>query len=444
MKKIGVIKQKGQALVIIAVAMIGLLAIGALSVDASLVMFSRRNAQGAADAAVLAGAYYLTQGMSDSQAQTYALLAAHDNGFDTADPHVIEVTYEHPPTSGPYAGDDEYVKVIIKHEITTTLGSFLFGSTSEDVVEATAQYATSSGGLFGGYGMMAVGDSGQGITVTGNSRIYVYGAGIFTNSSSSNAVYLSGSGEIHTDGELAAVGDCNPAGNPRVYSIDTDPGGWAKCWWPVDFTIPNCAGHASNASVISEVFAVPVPSTTLVGTITETIYNNHPVYGGWKRDKIVTPGIHTGNTTFDACNVVTLQPGIHYFEGKLTITSDAIVNGDKVLIVANDDVTIDGNTDTYLTAMDTGDWAGIIIFGTSNMDSFTDTASGELYYSGTLFAPYAHCTVSGHGDVVTQADAMPSQIICDSIQVDGSGIFTLDANPDYTYNNSNPRIELSQ
>jgi hypothetical protein len=103
--------ESGQAIVIIALMLVGLIGFLGLAVDGGGMFLLYRNVQSATDAAVVAASYALcTDG--DPVAAAYA--AAELNGYknDAADPNTL-VTVNNPPLNGEKAGDDDYVEITI-------------------------------------------------------------------------------------------------------------------------------------------------------------------------------------------------------------------------------------------------------------------------------------------------------------------------------------------
>src|SRR6185369_7636392 len=126
--------ERGQALILIAFAALGLFAIAGLAIDGSAKYSDRRHAQNAADTAALAGAYAKVTG--DSTWQLVALNRANDNGYDNTHVSVDgtltnDVHVSSPPQSGIYKCPDpgdpiqvhfnchDYVQVIIDSNVNT-------------------------------------------------------------------------------------------------------------------------------------------------------------------------------------------------------------------------------------------------------------------------------------------------------------------------------------
>src|SRR5690348_13532872 len=98
-------RERGQALILIAFAALGLFAIAGLAIDGSAKYSDRRHAQNAADTAALAGAYAKVTG--NSTWELVALNRAGDNGYDdshaSADGTLTNDVYVYsPPQSGIY------------------------------------------------------------------------------------------------------------------------------------------------------------------------------------------------------------------------------------------------------------------------------------------------------------------------------------------------------
>src|SRR5689334_19414413 len=105
--------QRGQALVMIALAAIGLFAFAALAIDGSAVFSDRRHAQNAADTGVLQAALTKIRGGDWERA---GLNRAKSNGYD--DNGISnDVLFYNPPISGPYLGDDQYIQVKIRSDV---------------------------------------------------------------------------------------------------------------------------------------------------------------------------------------------------------------------------------------------------------------------------------------------------------------------------------------
>src|SRR5688572_27552570 len=89
-------RESGQALVIIALLMLGLLAATGLAVDGGGLFFLQRDAQNATDASVLSASYAIC---TDGDPVAAGLATMASNGFDN-NGNSNMVFINHPPTSG--------------------------------------------------------------------------------------------------------------------------------------------------------------------------------------------------------------------------------------------------------------------------------------------------------------------------------------------------------
>ena len=124
MKKIN--SQKGQALILIALAMVGLVGFIALAVDGGRVLSDRRHAQNAADTSVLAAALKKVKGGTSVEVKNAGKNRATSNGYTTGtNGAIVEVNFcnESGVTcQGLPAGADsaDYIRVRITSIVATT------------------------------------------------------------------------------------------------------------------------------------------------------------------------------------------------------------------------------------------------------------------------------------------------------------------------------------
>src|SRR5215211_2967834 len=105
--------EKGQSLILIALAAIALFAFTALAIDGSRIFSDRRHAQNAADTAALDAALVKTRG-GDWEAG--GLQRALSNGYNN-NGTTNNVIFYNPPVDGPYQGSDEYIQVKIRSDV---------------------------------------------------------------------------------------------------------------------------------------------------------------------------------------------------------------------------------------------------------------------------------------------------------------------------------------
>lgn len=177
-------KQKGQALILITLSIVGVVGLAALAIDGGNAFMIRRDAQGAADAAALAGALAKHRGETIS---TVAQARATSNGF-TNNGTTNTVVVNNPPgnscdgTPGPYFGDSEYVQVLITTTTETFFATIVGIAETESCVEAVARAKTGgTAAPFFGNAVVGLNPNGYGFDAWGNSDWIIEGSGVFTN-----------------------------------------------------------------------------------------------------------------------------------------------------------------------------------------------------------------------------------------------------------------------
>jgi len=392
----------GQALILIAAALAGLLLGIGLALDTGQLFVSRRAAQTAADAGAWAGAVILYAGGSAAQARTAAAADATLNGY--TDGGLITVTTASPPASGTYANDPGYIDVTITEQVPTR---FLFGASAGRTavtVHAVAGLARSGSGL----AVVVTRASGSAtLSLTSSTRLTVTGGGTNTNSSNNNAVSV-GVGGLLTATFHRVTGGVNAAD----------------------------AGRMSPAPVTG-VPAAADPFAGLAGPATSGV----PVFGGQSITTTVTlnPGIFTGLITVGNGGVARLNPGNYIFRAGLTTTGTGslVLNatGGVLLYNANANypaaggvcgsLSLAGTGTLTLAASRTGSYAGLLMFqdractGAAAVTVRTGTS-----LSGTLYVPAATLTIS-----VANSITIASQIVAEQLVVNGNNTLTMTFTP---------------
>ena len=106
-----------------AIAMTVLLGTGGLAVDVSYWYATKRSAQSAADAAALAGALEVARGTNETTMKIMAKADAAENGYTEGADTIIDIN--NPPSTGPYATDNDAVEAIIQQTVPGFLSRML-------------------------------------------------------------------------------------------------------------------------------------------------------------------------------------------------------------------------------------------------------------------------------------------------------------------------------
>jgi hypothetical protein len=181
--------EKGQALILITLAAIGLFAFAALAIDGSMAFSNKRHAQNAADAAALAGALSYAREGNTSNIEAVALTRAQSNGYenipgDTST--VVTVTISNVPEEecpGDAKGKD--ITVTIQSYLDTTFSKVI----GRDQIASGATATSRACGyelvpMFEGNAIVGLDPDGTCAIDTGNSgskEWFTRGGGVFSN-----------------------------------------------------------------------------------------------------------------------------------------------------------------------------------------------------------------------------------------------------------------------
>src|SRR5260221_4955116 len=194
--------EKGQALIVVALAAMVLFGFAALAIDGSMAFSDRRHAQNAADTAALAGALAFTRG---NDVLTSATGRATDNDYTTTSnaTKLVEVFIHDVPTGAcPGKAPGKDIEVKITSVVNTTFARILGRTHFTNVVSATARgcgYIVSP--LFPGNAIVGLDHlytqngnhlAGCGFDTGGNGTRKILGGGVFFHGGSSNTCISSG------------------------------------------------------------------------------------------------------------------------------------------------------------------------------------------------------------------------------------------------------------
>jgi Flp pilus assembly protein TadG len=383
--------ERGQALVLMALALIGLLGFTALAIDGGLVYADRRRAQNGSDASSLAGGAaaalslensyvtYAQWNCSDSRilaaeqaAKTAAISRAGDNDYsidlDTSD-HNAVTTNCGQEDHGFWIDKFIDITTLISSPTQTSFVHFVFSGPLINNVEAVTRVRPSQP-LVLGHAIVALNDAGcsghsNGANFHGNAETIVHGGGVYTNGclrANGGPVII-----VH-DGPINYVGETD--GNMGAFS-------------PAPQQVPPV--------VEPDDYFVPPPDCS------------HP----------------------DAHNVANLDsdldPGLYCLSGDLRINGGDTVVGDGVTIyVPNGEIWINGNATVQLSAPGPGSdpaIEGILFYlPPSNHNPVQLNGTSDSYFQGVVLAPGSDVNVLGTGDVT----AYRSQIIGWNVEVGGT------------------------
>ncbi|MCL9781416.1 pilus assembly protein TadG-related protein [Vibrio sp. S4M6] len=199
-------KSRGLVTVMTTMAMLLLVAMAGMALDTGNTLARYRDAQTAADAAALAGAYELFYGNTGS-INSSATTAASTNGYvDGVDG--VSITINSPPTSGIYNGDASSVEVIIDHQMPTSFLSTIGFTNLDYQVRAVANGNVGSSRNC----VYVLGSSGENSLQVASSSSLDTNCGIYVNSDNSDSLAVE-SGSCLSGTSITTVGGHTGAGS---------------------------------------------------------------------------------------------------------------------------------------------------------------------------------------------------------------------------------------
>jgi len=421
-------REGGQALIIIALAAIGLFGITGLAIDGTAKFSDRRHAQNSADAAALASALALGKGQTDWKLE--ALDVADENGYNNnlvSNNVDVYRCDESGSSCGAYAGSSQYVQVIITSKINTYFARVIGVNQTQNTVQAVA--LTRKGGpLFNGASIVSLnpspncssggGGGGGSVDIGGNGKIYLDGGGIFVNSNAA-----CGYSRTSCAVELIAVNGAN------ISSAGSEINNECSLETPIDtneteeqVVIPHEVYMPDRPNECSQTALAP----NLLGVDASGVQN-------W----LIHPGYYTD---FPQAGLIAnnkniyLEPGVYCVDSDLQWSGATFkyldgTSGITIYITSGHNFSININSPILLNASNSGDYAGYLIILDGDQGSIENcniNGGSYLDMNGTVFAPY--CNITINGDSSTQSN-FNAQIIGWDVKLGGNNIITFTYNP---------------
>lgn len=413
-KRAPMTRERGQALILAALGMAVFLAFVAMAIDVGIAYQERRNLQNAADSAALAGAKVLATSGDAAAARAEAAKYLSDYGYNSG--YSVNI----PPTSGPAAGDANYVEVIVNGStpplFRAPIGGTVWNLNGRAVAGANPLAVPA-------YNFVSLRDDCKKHTllIKAGGNLVVEGS-IYTNSCSfdhaddpqkcaeGDAFDVFGGGSIQADA-IYVVGGWEVDGG------SCNPTSWVS---PVPLT------HQPVYPDPYASLAGPDPNTLPVRNGTPTAPSKLVISSG---TVTLNPGVYWGGIQVKNSAVANLNPGIYYIGGGgFEVRDSARLNAPDVMIY-NTNAPQGGRNGKYgaiklstsgsvtLGAQESGLFAGMVIFQDRNngQDITLDPGNGIDGLQGTLYAPHDDATV-----IVTASGTANMQIMAGEIRIDGA------------------------
>jgi len=329
---------------------------------------TERKLQHAADLAAYGAAVRLYRGDEEDVLDAVGLHVASESGF-RQDHGAIAVN--HPPLSGPYAGDPGMVEV--------------------DLTEAVDRYFTQ---------FFAAGDS---VSLSGRAVAEYMGGTVCAlalSTTANNALHASGSASATFENcVVASNSESNSSFHMQGATLNADcvytAGGYKETGGNNTLTLTDCSGVEVDHDPIDDPYEdvpVPTPSTACInpGTVENTTLTptlSHP--SGVSYVRYCSLNVK-GNVTFN--------PGLYFIDGAFGNTGVTNLSGSGVTFVLGGDVTLTGNITMTLSAPAEGQpHAGFLFFGDKDAtkETIKITGNSTSVLTGSVYFKTGNLTYTG-------------------------------------------------
>ena len=419
------LKESGQALVIFALAAIGIFGIVALAIDGSAKFSDRRHAQNAADTAAMAAALELARGTANwaSNARNIADENGYDGNLVTNTVWVYQcsnIPVGSPVDCGPYNGYSSYVQAVITSRVNTFFAKVIGIDQTQNTVH-TVSYWSEGGPLYPGMAFVQYKTSGTNcpgeFIVSGAGTVIVDGGGLFINSNNpggNNCGAFTQSG-CHTTLEVINGGAITAVGDIALQS--------------------SCSGQVISPSMTEGATPLPFPPDPLpppgecaAGTL-GYVQNNYPTNG----TSTIWPGKYDTLPPAQATErIIVMKPGNYcIFEAVQVTGSNTEIYGSDVFIYIRynshktNPLSFAGGT-VEIDAPNTGDYEGYLIYvdpGAIVGGAYVGPSKGcringgaDDTFTGTILAPYCDFEINGGGN----PDGFHAQLIAYTVDLSGN------------------------
>lgn len=414
--------EKGQAIIIIIFAIVGLIGMSALAIDGTNAYADSRRAETAASAAALTAALTRIEGGNWRAA---ALSTAAANGYNNDGENSL-VELNTPPLSGPYAGNAEYIEVIITSRLQTYFANVIGIPYITNVATAVSQSKPSVlGEMFPGYALVSLAPRSECEAISGRRRpafwihgeatINLEGGGLFVNSNNPNCAFISfGSGSVRVRDDSSRITVVGGADIQKPQLITPFPIQTSAPYipYPPPYLLPKIGCGTTMAEV-----------DEITGTMTP---------GNWDED------------IFPPEEVTVLNAGVYCINGDVVVEGGQTLIADNVVLVVDGGIDISNNAYVQLSAPTGGKYKGLLIYmDIENKSIVKLSGTGDSSYTGTILAPAADIRITGLSSF--DGGIYRSQIIGYFIEITGIDNIYLRYNDEQNYDTfTMPEVILGQ
>jgi hypothetical protein len=381
--------ERGQALIIIVFAILGLMGVVGLAVDGGNIYLDRIRAQNTADTVALNAALQRINNQGNWLASGFQR-AAESGYANDGRRSIVEINS--PPGSGKYRGNIEYIQVIITSNVRTYLaGAIGIGQLTNRVEAISRTKPARYEPMLGGAAVVSLApasecDRQRAFWVHGEATLDISNSGIFVNSGNPHcALITEANGSIRIDnGRIAVVGGASVKKPKLLTPYPPDIGATPIAFPNVPFFMPKVGcSHDAKLSL-----------------------DGHTLYPGSWNDPIFPPK-----------GVNILESGVYCVNGDFILNSKDELEGNGVVIkVEHGRVQFAGGATYSLHAPTSGKLAGLLLYlPLENTSKVQLNGSSEATLAGAILAPGAEVHLNGYDNPA----GWKTQIIGYTVDVDG-------------------------
>lgn len=354
--------RRGHVAVIAAICAPVMIAGAGIGAESGYWYYQQRLTQMSADVSAFAGAVEARSGQPLEVIRATALAEAERHGYR---PELGNLEVNNPPLSGPNR-NLRSVEVIIQQTHPRHFSRLFLDEDISFRVRAVARFDEPGPAC-----ILALDPAGdQSLLFSGSTDVTLTGCDLMSNSINAQAVAITGSGQITTS-------CANAVGGMNITS---------------QLTLTECVEPRLNMPPALD------PMAGLVAPVAGGCRNLPS--GGGSATRTISPGRYCNGMSFNGD--VHLEPGVYIVDGgTFRLNGGARVTGDDVTIYLtnNAGVRMNGNADIFLSAPQTGEYAGVLFWGDRNNAAgtealFNGAASSSL--RGALYFPSQTVDVRGN------------------------------------------------
>lgn len=371
--------RRGAIAVIFALMLPVLMGFLGLGLEAGMWYQEKRDLQGAADAAAIAGAYELNSGGSNAEVATQAEIDASRNGFDAADGDTIVVNI--PPLAGAYTADSTAVEVTLTRTINFMFAGIILDSSSLTLqARAVAITPTTLGGSAC---VLALDTTGPAISVSGSGSVVFDGCQVASNSADADSLSVSGNGALSVDC-YAVAGDISVTAGLT--------------------TAEGCSGTTGMTPLADPYVGLTDPDDGICDITGNVAINSDTTYTGTEANPFVICGDLWAKSDTLTLNGLIVVKGDFKANATATVVSDP-TNGSTIVLKDGGNLgAINGSATVNLTAPPAGmggAWEGILFYQdritspTCTNNCNTLNGNSATSFEGVVYFPNQELSFSG-------------------------------------------------